>query len=393
MDYFFEKIIKKTFSLKSDVENIRIHVACDDRVEIYIDPTSTPLNSTNPGFIGTHIDYGSVGTYTIPYLTLGNHELIIKLTNDRASFYALIYGMEYELIKDPPEISVPDPRRTLCVESESGEFEVRALLSGRVNRSCLTMTFSQPDGLGSSLIFTTSPPTPNLNVESLGTGSGESQYSIYIRENALDFLRNLNGYSRFCDTVIVTIRAGNSACSRFSECSWTLIIDADNRRPEINFVSPIISPTTIYTFIEHSPVTTPPTYDLIPCTEADGCYCIPFPIPATFDIDILWASGLTSDAIMLEVVFEHQDPSPPHLITVQQLFDISRGGPLAYSLTEIPNGRRLTLNSSVISSALSPAIMLQAGDCLKFIFHFPDNPCVCPTGYHQQAFKLKLGCP
>jgi len=104
----------------------------------------------------------------------------------------------------------------------------------------------------------------------------------------------------------------------------------------------------------------------------------------------LWASGLNPESMMLEVVFERQDPSPPHLISVQQLFDISRGGPLAFSLTDITNGKRLSLNSSLISTSL-PA--LQTGDCLKFIFHFPDSPCICPSGYHQQAFKLKLGCP
>jgi len=395
-------IFRKNINLSTDVENVRLFIASDDRVDVYIDPDPTSgLSPINPlaNFVVQDNNYRPPAvSYSLPNLFSGRHEIVMVLNNFQANACGFIYGIEYDEVLisevpeelEPPEISVPEPRRTLCVDSETGTFEVRAGLTGRINRSCTTMTFSQPDGTGSSLIYTTAPPTPNLNIEDLGMGDGERRYSIFIRENASDFLRNLNGYSKFCDTVLVTIRAGNSDCSRFSEYSWTMIIDADNRRPEINFITPTITPTTINTFVEHSPRTDPPTYDLIPCTSTDGCYCIPFPIPATFDIDILWASGLNPESMMLEVVFERQDPSPPHLISVQQLFDISRGGPLSFSLTDIANGKRLSLNSSLISASLPE---LQVGDCVKFIFHFPDSPCFCPSGYHQQSFKLKLGCP
>lgn len=392
------RIFKNYFTLSENVTNVRLYITCDDSVDIYINPSAAPLNHLNPGYVGSHNSYSTLGIVGLPDLHMGTQNLIIVLKNTQPAKMALIYGLDYTTANpppptDPPLISFPSLPIRLCIDSEIREIEIRASLLGRINRGCTELTISTSEGLCGSMTFT--PRTePFLTIEHLGVGEEDLQYSAYVRLHALWLMERLVGANIYCATITATLRAGNGDCTEFNEQSWTFTLDVDNRPPVATFISPSLSiPTSIPDYRLIVPLTEPHTYERI---EEPGGYCLGLPLPSQFLIDINWASGLTSEDIQLNVLFQRKRVTPteadPNIYTIDEdiIHNMDRSI-LRFTLETTAEGHRLIFNSSAIVNYLNTlGITLQEGDLLTLSLVFNDHPCVCEITNFQASYRFKV---
>jgi hypothetical protein len=402
----FTHIIQKDFSIESQISNVRITIFCDDEVEIYFNPNpELPLHrfAQPEAFIATHRGYVEVGRISLPDLEAGSYKLVFKLLNIFAPNMGLIYGLDYDIVSEPPEdinlppaIRVPTAERNnLCIGSDSYEFEIRAaLIGGTIDRDCLSMKISSIES-HEEIIYTTLSE-PRLLVENLGEDpEGNPIRSIFIRLNAIDLVSSLFRESSNCYTINVMLRAGNIDCIDTTEASWQIILDFDNRPPEVSFILPPLTiPTTIPDYRLIIPLTEPRKYEKI---EEPGGYCLNLPLPEQFQIDISWASGLDARDIVIEAKFQRKLPVPteedPNIFTFPEgdiIIEIDRSV-LSFHIENTSRGYQLWMNSSIITAyLLERGITLQEGDLLTFSIVFSDNPCICERSNFQASYRFKI---
>ncbi len=380
--YPTSKIIRRVFDLEVTVTNVRMYITCDDTVDIYLNSLLTqPLNPhTNPAYVGSHSGFHTLGEISLPDISAGRNELIVVLHNTERSYCGFIYGIESEPYL-PPDISGVSPTGRLC--SDRDLLRISALLYSehrRINRDCITLTISSSEGLGGSIEY----DSRELEFDEIGTTPG-TPLRVQKTLSAIELIRELYGDGILCGTFTVRLRAGNIDCTSFNEMEWSFTIDADFLPPLVEFGNPVLTPHTVSYFVEHSPMTDPPTWD----EAEEAAYCIPFPLRSHFEIALGWVSGLTIEETNLHIVFWRQGAEPPYEITSRIIYR----PPLSYFIIPTSLGQLLFFDSSSLIDALAAeGITLQNGDELRIMFHFPDRPCICPENYYQNSFKIKLGC-
>jgi hypothetical protein len=368
-------------------------------VDIYINPSSASLNNDNPGYIGSHNSYSTLGIISLPDLHMGTHNLILDLRNIHPAKMAIIYGMDYTPAilpppTAPPIIGFPSLPLRYCYNEEAREIEIRASLNGRINRHCTELIISSSDGIRERMTFTPMSD-PILNIEHSGLGEDDLSYSAYVRVNALWLFERLAGSEIQCSNFTATLRAGNGDCSEFSEQSWNFTIDIDNRPPEVSFILPPLTiPTTIPDYRLIIPLTEPRKYEKI---EEPGGYCLNLPLPEQFQIDISWASGLDARDIVIVAKFQRKLPVPieedPNIFTFPEgdiIIEIDRSV-LSFHIENTSGGYQLWMNSSIITAyLLERGITLQEDDLLTFSIVFSDNPCICERSNFQASYRFKI---
>jgi hypothetical protein len=106
--------------------NVELYILADDSVHIFLDPPTTPINRSSPGYIQTVVGFcpDSLTSMSLPNLTSGTHSLHFILVNRAPNYYGFIYGLDYietseEVVNCP---SCPCDYRKLTIFSDGNTF-------------------------------------------------------------------------------------------------------------------------------------------------------------------------------------------------------------------------------------------------------------------------------